>query len=145
MTTSRGNRDDLPGTQQLLIDMQGVRKVYGQGDAGFEALRGIDLGIRQGEFLAIMGPSGSGKSTLMNLLGCLDRLSSGSYRYAGIAVERLNAVQRSLLRRYHLGFIFQGFNLLERTSALENVELPLLYRGVKRRSAPAWPGAHWRL
>ena len=132
MTTSRGNRDDLPGTQQLLIDMQGVRKVYGQGDAGFEALRGIDLGIRQGEFLAIMGPSGSGKSTLMNLLGCLDRLSSGSYRYAGIAVERLNAVQRSLLRRYHLGFIFQGFNLLERTSALENVELPLLYRGVKR-------------
>ena len=130
--TSACSPAPLSTSAQVLIDMRAVRKTYGQGSAGFEALRGIDLRIRQGEFLAIMGPSGSGKSTLMNLLGCLDRLSAGSYRYAGIAVEQLNAVQRSLLRRYHLGFIFQGFNLLDRTSALENVELPLLYRGVRR-------------
>jgi putative ABC transport system ATP-binding protein len=91
------------------------------------------LTIQQGEFVAIMGPSGSGKSTLMNLLGCLDTPTTGSYRYEGIEVETLNANQRSLLRRYALGFIFQGFNLLPRTSALENVELPLLYRGIPRK------------
>jgi len=113
-----------------LIELRGLTKTYGQGDAAFQALRGIDLEIRRGEFIAIMGPSGSGKSTLMNTLGCLDTPTSGSYLYQGIAVESLNADQRSLLRRHAMGFIFQGFNLLARTSALENVELPLLYRGL---------------
>ncbi len=120
-------------SKEPLIRLTNLRKTYGQGPAAFEALRGIDLEIGQGEFVAVMGPSGSGKSTLMNLLGCLDTPSSGSYRYDGIAVESLDADQRSLLRRHALGFIFQGFNLLARTSALENVELPLLYRGLSRR------------
>jgi putative ABC transport system ATP-binding protein len=115
-----------------LIELKNLTKTYGQGSAAFQALKGIDLTINQGEFVSIMGPSGSGKSTLMNLLGCLDRPSSGEYRYEGIAVETLDSVQLSLLRRYALGFIFQGFNLLARTSAIENVELPLLYRGIKR-------------
>jgi putative ABC transport system ATP-binding protein len=115
-----------------LIELCGLRKTYGHGDAAFEALRGIDLSIRMGEFVAIMGPSGSGKSTLMNLLGCLDTPSKGVYRYQGIAVGELDNDQRALLRRYALGFVFQGFNLLARTSALENVELPLLYRGISR-------------
>ena len=116
-----------------MIQLNGIRKVYGEGSAAFEALRGVDLSIRKGEFVSIMGPSGSGKSTLMNLLGCLDRPTAGKYVYDGIKVETLDSVQRSLLRRYALGFIFQGFNLLARTSAVENVELPLLYRGIKRR------------
>ncbi len=116
-----------------LIELQGITKLYGTGDAAFLALRGVDLVIRGGEFVAIMGPSGSGKSTLMNLLGCLDTPTAGSYRFKGIEVERLNKDQRSLLRRHALGFIFQGFNLLARTSALENVELPLLYRGYTRK------------
>ena len=118
---------------EKLIELQGITKRYGTGDAAFLALRGVDLIIRGGEFVAIMGPSGSGKSTLMNLLGCLDTPTAGSYRFKGIEVERLNKDQRSLLRRHALGFIFQGFNLLARTSALENVELPLLYRGYTRK------------
>ncbi len=116
-----------------LIELRGLTKTYGVGDAAFQALKGIDLTIHKGEFVAIMGPSGSGKSTLMNVLGCLDTPTSGSYHYQGIAVETLDADQRSLLRRYALGFIFQGFNLLARTSSLENVELPLLYRGMSRK------------
>ncbi len=116
-----------------LITLSGLTKTYGQGDAAFQALKGIDLTIQKGEFVAIMGPSGSGKSTLMNVLGCLDTLTTGSYQYEGIAVEKLSTDQRSLLRRYALGFIFQGFNLLARTSSLENVELPLLYRGMSRK------------
>ena len=116
-----------------LIELRGLTKTYGAGDAAFQALKGIDLTIRQGEFVAIMGPSGSGKSTLMNVLGCLDIATTGTYRYEGIAVEALDADQRSLLRRYALGFIFQGFNLLARTSAQDNVELPLLYRGLSRK------------
>jgi putative ABC transport system ATP-binding protein len=122
-----------------LIELRGITKTYGHGDAAFQALRSVDLSVRQGEFLAIMGPSGSGKSTLMNILGCLDQSTTGSYRYEGIAVESLDVNQRALLRRYALGFIFQGFNLLARTSALENVELPLLYRGMpsKERHAKA--------
>lgn len=120
------------GSDKPLIELRELRKTYGQGTAAFEALKGIDLTIFKGEFLSIMGPSGSGKSTLMNLLGCLDQPTSGFYSYQGISVETLDSVQRSLLRRYALGFIFQGFNLLARTSALENVELPLLYRGIKR-------------
>ena len=116
-----------------LIELRGLSKIYGKGDAAFHALRGVDLTIQAGEFVAIMGPSGSGKSTLMNLLGCLDTPTSGSYRFQGISVETLGKDQRSLLRRHALGFIFQGFNLLARTSALENVELPLLYRGYSGR------------
>jgi len=119
--------------QLPLIELHGLTKTYGTGDAAFQALKGIDLTIHHGEFVAIMGPSGSGKSTLMNVLGCLDIATTGSYHYQGIAVETLNADQRSLLRRYALGFIFQGFNLLARTSAQDNVELPLLYRGISRR------------
>ncbi|MES2982825.1 MAG: ABC transporter ATP-binding protein [Verrucomicrobiota bacterium] len=120
-------------TTETLIKLRGLTKVYGSGDASFLALRGVDLDIRRGEFLAVMGPSGSGKSTLMNLLGCLDSPTSGSYIFKGIEVETLNKDQRSLIRRHALGFIFQGFNLLARTSALENVELPLLYRGYSRK------------
>jgi putative ABC transport system ATP-binding protein len=119
--------------QPPLIELRGLTKTYGLGDAQFQALRGIDLTIQKGEFVAIMGPSGSGKSTLMNVLGCLDTSTSGSYAYQGIEVESLDADQRSLLRRYALGFVFQGFNLLARTSSLENVELPLLYRGMSRK------------
>ena len=122
-----------------LIELRGLTKTYGRGDAAFQALSGVDMDIDNGEFLAVMGPSGSGKSTLMNLLGCLDTPTTGSYRFDGVAVETLNKDQRSLLRRHALGFIFQGFNLLARTSALENVELPLLYRGYtgKQRHALA--------
>lgn len=120
----------LPTT---LINLHNLTKTYGHGDAAFQALRGVDLQINKGEFVAVMGPSGSGKSTLMNLLGCLDTPTSGHYLYQGIAVEKLNADQRSLLRRYALGFIFQGFNLLARTSSLENVELPLVYRGMPKK------------
>ena len=116
-----------------IIQTRNLTKVYGTGQAAFKALRGIDLTINTGEFLAVMGPSGSGKSTLMNLLGCLDTPTSGNYSFQGIAVETLDGDQRSLLRRHALGFIFQGFNLLARTSALENVELPLLYRGHSRK------------
>ena len=116
-----------------LIELKELTKTYGSGDAAFEALRGVDLSIHRGEFVAVMGPSGSGKSTLMNILGCLDSPTSGSYRFKGIRVENLNKDQRSLIRRHALGFIFQGFNLLARTSALENVELPLLYRGYSRK------------
>ena len=115
-----------------LIELRKLTKTYGRGDAAFQALRGIDLTIQKGEFVAVMGHSGSGKSTLMNLLGCLDTPTSGGYLYQGIAVENLDADQRSLLRRHALGFIFQGFNLLARTSSLENVELPLLYRGISK-------------
>jgi putative ABC transport system ATP-binding protein len=113
-----------------LIELRGIAKTYGRGDAVFHALHGVDLRIDRGEFVAIMGPSGSGKSTLMNLLGCLDTPTAGSYLFNGIAIESLSKDQRSLIRRHALGFVFQGFNLLARTSALENVELPLLYRGV---------------
>ncbi len=118
---------------ETLIELRGLTKTYGSGDAAFQALKGVDLSIRRGEFVAVMGPSGSGKSTLMNLLGCLDSPDSGFYQFKGIAVETLNKDQRSLIRRHALGFIFQGFNLLARTSALENVELPLLYRGYSRK------------
>ena len=112
-----------------LIRLRGVTRVYGEGQAMVRALAGVDLDIEAGEFVAIMGPSGSGKSTAMNILGCLDTPSAGEYLFRGVHVERLSRDQRARLRRRHLGFVFQGFNLLARTSALENVELPLLYRG----------------
>ena len=113
-----------------LIALRGVTKVYGKGQAAMHALRGIDIAIEQGEFVAMMGPSGSGKSTCMNILGCLDTPTAGDYLFEGIDVGRLSRNQRALLRRNYLGFVFQGFNLLARTSALENVELPLIYRGI---------------
>ncbi|WP_395734610.1 ABC transporter ATP-binding protein [Prosthecobacter sp.] len=116
-----------------LISLHQLTKTYGHGDAAFQALRGVDLTIEKGEFISVMGPSGSGKSTLMNLLGCLDTPTTGEYFYQGVPVHSLNSEQRSLLRRHALGFVFQGFNLLARTSALENVELPLLYRGISKR------------
>jgi putative ABC transport system ATP-binding protein len=116
-----------------LLELRGVTKVYGQGQAAFPALRGIDLTIHEGEMVAIMGPSGSGKSTVMNILGCLDVPTDGNYLYRGIHVEQLDRRERALLRRHYLGFVFQGFNLLARTSAIENVELPLLYRGEPRQ------------
>ncbi len=112
-----------------LIELIGVTKTYGQGAVAMQALRGVDMVVHEGEFVAIMGPSGSGKSTAMNILGCLDVPTTGSYRFRGVAVETLSRNQRALLRRNYLGFVFQGYNLLGRTSALENVELPLLYRG----------------
>jgi len=133
-----------PTTSKHVIELERVTKVYGHGDAEVRALRGIDLAIRRGEFLAVMGPSGSGKSTCMNILGCLDTPTAGTYRFLGVAVGSLSADQRALLRRNYLGFVFQGFNLLSRTTALENVELPLVYRHVPadERSARARRALH---
>ena len=116
-----------------LIELKGVTKVYGTGAASMQALRGIDLRISKGDFVAVMGASGSGKSTCLNILGCLDTPTSGSYLFQGVQVGRLTRNQRALLRRHYLGFVFQGYNLLERTSALENVELPLIYRRIPSR------------
>ncbi|HEX7711152.1 MAG TPA: ABC transporter ATP-binding protein [Sphingomonadaceae bacterium] len=115
-----------------VIQLEGITKTFGQGSAAFQALKGVDLSIARGEFVAIMGASGSGKSTTMNILGCLDTPTSGIYRFNGVEVQALTKDQRSLLRRRYLGFVFQGFNLLARTSAVENVELPLLYRGTEK-------------
>ncbi|MER2601810.1 MAG: ABC transporter ATP-binding protein [Candidatus Competibacter phosphatis] len=120
-----------------LIELRDVTKTYGQGPATFLALRGVNLRIDASEFVAIMGPSGSGKSTAMNILGCLDNPTSGAYLFRGMHVENLTRNQRALLRRYYLGFVFQGFNLLARTTALENVELPLVYRGEPRAARHA--------
>jgi len=113
-----------------LIELTQVARTYGEGEGIVHALRGVDLRIDTGEFLSVMGPSGSGKSTCMNVLGCLDTPTSGEYRFLGVDVGGLNADERALLRRNYLGFVFQGFNLLSRTTALENVELPLVYRGI---------------
>lgn len=115
-----------------LIELEGITKTFGEGPAAFQALKGVDLMIAAGDFVAVMGPSGSGKSTTMNILGCLDVPTSGIFRFRGVEVQSLARDQRSLLRRRYLGFVFQGFNLLARTTAIENVELPLLYRGEKK-------------
>jgi putative ABC transport system ATP-binding protein len=112
-----------------LIRLRQVTKIYGSGATALAALDHVSFDVAQGEFVAIMGPSGSGKSTAMNILGCLDLPTEGSYLFRGVAVEQLTRGERAQLRRLHLGFVFQGFNLLARTSAQENVELPLLYRG----------------
>lgn len=117
-------------TPPALIRLTGVTKVYGAGDAAVHALRGVDLTVTQGEFVAIMGPSGSGKSTAMNIIGCLDTPTAGRYDFMGHSVGGFDRDQRALLRRDYLGFVFQGYNLLARASALENVELPLIYKGV---------------
>ncbi|MFM6985008.1 MAG: ABC transporter ATP-binding protein [Hydrogenophaga sp.] len=121
-----------------LIRLRGITKVYGEGNTAFQALKGVDLDIVQGDFVAIMGPSGSGKSTAMNLLGCLDVPTRGEYLFRGVPVGSLSRDARARLRRRSFGFVFQGFHLLARTSALENVELPLIYRGepaVRRHAA----------
>jgi len=125
-----------------IIELRGVSKIYGVGQAAVAALREVNLSIWRGDFVAVMGPSGSGKSTCMNILGCLDSPTSGSYRFEGVEVGRLSRDQRARLRRNHLGFVFQGFHLLGRSTALENVELPLVYRGLsaaerRRRAAEA--------
>jgi putative ABC transport system ATP-binding protein len=120
-----------------LIQFSGITKTYGRGQAAFQALKGIDLTVQAGDFVAVMGPSGSGKSTAMNILGCLDTPSGGSYLFEGVRVETLSRNDRALLRRHYLGFVFQGFNLLARTTALENVELPLIYRGEPRAARHA--------
>lgn len=116
-----------------MIELKNVSKVYGTGTAAMSALRGITLRIAQGEFLTVMGPSGSGKSTCLNILGCLDTPTSGTYAFRGVDVGTLTNAQRARLRRFYLGFIFQGYDLLNRTSALENVELPMIYRGLPFR------------
>lgn len=118
-------KDDTP-----LIELRKLSKVYGTGQAAMHALRGVDFKMGQGNFVAVMGPSGSGKSTCMNILGCLDTQTSGAYLFKGVEVGTLTRVQRTRLRRFYLGFVFQGFNLLNRTKAIENVELPLVYRGL---------------
>ncbi len=115
-----------------MISLRNVTRTYGEGDAQVRALAGLDLDIEAGSFVAIMGASGSGKSTTMNILGCLDTASSGTYDFNGIDISGLSRDGRALLRRNYLGFVFQGFNLLARTTALENVELPLVYRGMAR-------------
>jgi len=116
-----------------IIELRGVSKIYGQGDTEVRALDGVDMRIDPGEFVAIMGTSGSGKSTAMNIIGCLDEPTSGQFLFRGVDVGSLDNDQRALLRRHYIGFVFQGFNLLARTTALENVELPLVYRRVPLR------------
>jgi putative ABC transport system ATP-binding protein len=117
-----------------IIRLQKVTKTFGEGATAFQALKGVDLDIARGDFVAVMGASGSGKSTTMNILGCLDVPTGGAYLFRNVHVEQLDRDQRALLRRRYLGFVFQGFNLLARTTALENVELPLLYRGEDRKT-----------
>jgi putative ABC transport system ATP-binding protein len=122
-----------------LVELQDLTKIYGSGESEVRALAGVSLRIKAGEFVAVMGASGSGKSTCLNMLGCLDMATSGHYLFCGLDVGSLTIDQLALLRRHYLGFVFQGYNLLARTSALENVELPLVYRGVpaaeRRQSA----------
>jgi putative ABC transport system ATP-binding protein len=120
-----------------VVELEGVTKVYGKGPSEVRALAGADLRIDEGEFVAIMGASGSGKSTCLNILGCLDVPTAGTFRFRGVDVSHLDLDQRALLRRHYLGFVFQSYNLLARTTALENVELPLLYRGVPSRERRA--------
>jgi len=114
-----------------LVELQGLSKVYGSGEAEVRALDGLDLRIEHGEFVAVMGPSGSGKSTAMNIVGYLDTPTSGRYLFDGVPVEKVTREQRTLLRRNFVGFVFQGYNLLPQSSALENVELPLIYRSIR--------------
>jgi putative ABC transport system ATP-binding protein len=129
MAVAESAYEDTP----LIVELDGVSKEYASGPEIVHALVDIDLGIRQGELVAIVGASGSGKSTLMNLLGCLDRPTRGAYRLAGVDVTSRSSDERAIVRNRLIGFVFQGFNLLARTTALENVELPLVYRGVGRR------------
>lgn len=121
------------GKEGSLIRFKKITKIYGTGQAAMVALDQVDFSVGRGEFVAVMGPSGSGKSTCMNILGCLDSPTGGDFIFEDVNVSKLTRRQRALLRRHYLGFVFQGYNLLGRTSALENVELPLFYRGVPAR------------
>ncbi|RST86256.1 ABC transporter ATP-binding protein [Aquibium carbonis] len=120
-----------------LLSFSGVWKTYGRGEATVHALAGVELEIERGDFVAIMGPSGSGKSTAMNIIGCLDTPTRGVYAFDGIDAGRLDRQRRAILRNLYIGFVFQGYNLLARTTAAENVELPLVYRGVPSRERRA--------
>jgi len=124
-----------------VLDVRNVKKIYGEGETTVHALRGVSLRVERGDYVAIMGSSGSGKSTLMNILGCLDIPTAGNYLLDGVDVSRLNDRQLSLVRNRRIGFVFQAFNLIARTTALANVELPLAYAGIKpaerRRRAKA--------
>ena len=134
--TSQAIARPLPD-DDALIQLRGVTKVYGEGESEVRALAGIDFDIARSDFVAIMGTSGSGKSTCMNILGCLDVPTAGTYRLADVDTSNLHGDGLTLLRRHYIGFVFQGFNLLSRTSALENVELPLVYRRVALRERRA--------
>ncbi len=123
----------VTGNEQRLIEFANVSKFYGEGEAEVRALDGVSFTVDDGEFVAVMGSSGSGKSTSMNILGCLDAPTGGNYFFRGVDVGTLTRNQRALLRRHYLGFVFQGFNLLKRTSALSNVELPMVYRRTSAR------------
>jgi putative ABC transport system ATP-binding protein len=125
------------GAAAATIALRGVERVYGKGASEVRALDGVDFTVRSGEFVALMGPSGAGKSTCLNILACLDRPTRGQYFFQGVDVAGLTRTQRALLRRHFIGFVFQGFNLLSRTTALENVELPLIYRRVPRKERHA--------
>jgi putative ABC transport system ATP-binding protein len=114
--------------EAAVVEFRDLSKIYGSGDAEVRALDGVSLRIERGEFVAIMGASGSGKSTAMNIIGCLDVPTAGEYLFCGVGVGGLDPDQRARLRRHYIGFVFQGFNLLAKTSALDNVELPLVYR-----------------
>jgi putative ABC transport system ATP-binding protein len=128
-----------------VIELTGLHKTYGSGPTAVHALRGVDLTVHTGDYLAIMGASGSGKSTLLNMIGCLDAPTRGSYRLDGIDVGTLNERQLSLLRNRRIGFVFQSFNLVPRTTTLSNVELPLVYAGMRRQERRARAMAALRL
>jgi putative ABC transport system ATP-binding protein len=133
---------EVDAPKKVLLELHDITRVYRMGDVDVHALRGVSLTVEEGEFIAVMGPSGSGKSTLMNVIGCLDKPTSGTYMLAGRDVSKMNHDQLAEVRNHILGFVFQSFNLLARTSAIENVELPLLYQGIgskerHRRAAEA--------
>lgn len=129
-TRKKNKASTIQESKTVVIELEQLRRTYGQGDAAVHALAGIDLTVYEGEFVSLMGPSGSGKSTCMNIVGCLDSATSGRYLFNGVDTNSLSSKQLALIRRNYIGFVFQGFNLLSRTTALENVELPLVYRRV---------------
>ena len=120
-----------------IVSLEGIHKIYGEGASRVHALAGVDFKVMPGEFVAVMGPSGSGKSTCMNIVGCLDVPTKGSYQFMGVEVESLDRDELAMLRRHYLGFVFQSFNLIARTGAAKNVELPLVYKGIPRRERRA--------